>query len=500
VLSLSLERKRAISSIYTLMKINYLLLICLLSLLLPQSSNAQNLFTEKVDIRHTNNFCVDCGTPKATCDAFALEYIADRINRRYVINQGNLTVAFQILVDSTGFASVLSHTDVTHSALTDDLIRLLNGCIWIPAIEKGKPVSASVNVIFKIANGKISGAMQRLDLSELKGPGNPTVYNHDYNYANPSLNNYEWAVFTKYNSPMPDNVGQACIVDKEDILWYATASGLTRYNGLTLQNVNEYNSPLNSTTNVSTIASDKDNNIWMYANRSLYMFNTKGWQMFDSTHFSISGAYHIITTPTGEILFPNHKGLLILKGDKIRMVDKELIPQLPSNDVHYAFYDSQKRLWVGTADGSIMIDKKQQVTEYNRFDVPLKNICISAMTEDEQGNLYFSLYNPKKSVGDWEEEGLAVLTTDGKWYHYNDKNSGMPVNRINTLWYDKFSKALWIGTQQAGLVRFDLKDGWEVFHNTNSVMPGFDVRAIAQDSRGIIYAATANGMVRLIKK
>jgi ligand-binding sensor domain-containing protein len=483
------------------MKICTLLLVCFFSLFLPAGLIAQNLFTEKVDMVNNIKFCMDCGAPKANCDDFTLDYISFKINHRYNFKDGNGTIKFQVLVYSNGFSSVLSHTDVTHSALTDDLIRYLNGVLWTPAIEHGKRTSSSVNVVFSLYGGRISGRMERMDLTELAPPGNPTVYNNQYHYSNPSLNNYDFTIWTRYNSPLPGNIGQACLIDKSDILWYATSKGLTRFDGGAFNAVNETNSPLAATASVHTMALDKDNNKWFYANRSIQLYNdTKGWQIFDSTHIAIHDPYHIITNPRGEVFFTNNKGLLIFKNEKARLIDSTVIWQLPSNNVIYAYFDSRERLWIGTTGGSIMIDNKQKVTVFNNSKTPLDNACISGATEDEYGNLYFSLLANKKPAGDNDEEGIAVMAADGTWHHYNDKNSGMPANHVNSIFYDKFEHVLWICTQQAGLVRFDLKEGWENYNNTNSAMPGFNIHEIAQDSKGIIYAATENGLLRIMKK
>src|ERR1700743_906586 len=402
------------------MKVCNLLLLCLFNLFFSARLFAQNLFTEKTNMRYDAKFCMDCGTTKATCPPFTLNYITDKINRRYNFGNGGGAISFQVLVDSSGFSCVISHSDVTHSVLTSDLIRLLNVCIWKPATENGKPVSASVNVLFKVANGKISAKMERMDLSELASPGDPTIYNKQYSYTNSSLKNYDMTVWTKYNSPLPDNIGLACVVDKSDLLWYATARGLTRFDGTTFNAVNEFNSPLTATTMISDITVDKDNNKWMYANKAIYMYSDAGWKLFDSTRVAISAGYRIITNPTGEIFFTSHKGLMILRNEKVVLLDKERIPQLPSNDVYYAYYDTKGRLWIGTSHGSIVMDKKQNVTVFNGSDTPLNNVCITGITEDEHGNLYFSLNANKKSANeDIDEEGIAVMSADGKWTHYN---------------------------------------------------------------------------------
>jgi hypothetical protein len=482
------------------MKICRLLLICFFTLFLSTNLFAQIIFPEKVNACNATSYCMDCGTPKANCDPYTLEYISYMVNRKYNFKGGYGSISFQVYVDSLGFSCVLSHNDVTNNQLTWDIIRYLNGCMWKPAIEGGKRVNSSVNVIFTIANNRIDGQMKRMDpkdLAQLKGPDNPTIYNKQYAYTNVSLKTYDFTVWTKFNSLLLDNVGEACVVDKTDELWYATDNGLTRFDG---KNFDPIVTPFAATASISSIAVDKDNNKWMNANRAIYMFNTTGWRMYDSTNFKISGTYRIIANPSGEIFFTNSKGLLIVRNNQYKLIDRHFTPLLPSNDVQYAYYDTHQRLWIGTANGSIMIDKKQKVNVFNNPSSPLYNVSISNVTEDENGNLYFSLNSCKKPTGDMDEEGIAVMQADGKWAHYNDKNSGMPSNHVNSILYDKFEHVLWIATQLSGLVRFDLKGGWENYNNANSTIPGYDIRQLTQDSKGVIYAATANGMLIIKKK
>ncbi|MDR6940935.1 ligand-binding sensor domain-containing protein [Mucilaginibacter pocheonensis] len=480
-------------------KICKFLLIGLFVFFLPMVLSAQNIFPEKINICNTLNFCIDCGNPKATCDQFTLDYICDKINRKYILKDAYGSISFQVLVEPTGFSCVLSHTDVTNTPITVELIRYLNGNIWRPAIENGKPVFSSVVVVFRFAYGRISAQMQRVDLTELKPPGDPVIYNKKTVYANPSLKTYEFTTWTKYNSPLPDNVSRSCAIDKSDILWYASAKGITRFDGENFNAVNEFNSPFTSETAVSDITVDKDNNTWVYANNKMYRYNDAGWQIYDFKKFLASGVTRILHSRHGELLFTTKDGLVVLRKDKVVLLNKKRIPKLPSNNIYYAFDDSQKRLWIGTSKGTIMIDK-EVITNFNTSDTPLKNVYISGAAEDEKGNLYFSLVDCNETAGDNDKEGIAVLKTNGRWLHYNDKNSGMPSNRVNDMLYDKNEHLLWIGTDQSGIVRFDMKDGWENYHNNNSAMPGHTIYQLVQDSKGVIYATTANGLLRLRKK
>jgi ligand-binding sensor domain-containing protein len=238
----------------------------------------------------------------------------------------------------------------------------------------------------------------------------------------------------------------------------------------------------------------------VYVDNKIYKCTDDRWQIYDFKKFLTAGVTHILNSSNGKLLFTTNDGLVAVRNDRVVLLNKKNIKQLPSNDISYAYVDSRKRLWMGTSKGSIMIDKDFFVTTFNKSNTPLKNMSISGVVEDEKGNLYFSLVDCDKGPDDDDKEGIAVLKTDGKWLHYNDKNSGMPSNRVNNILYDSFEHVLWIGTDQAGIVRFDLKDGWENYHNINSPAPGYTIYQLVQDSKGVIYATTANGLLRLRKK
>jgi len=245
---------------------------------------------------------------------------------------------------------------------------------------------------------------------------------------------------------------------------------------------------------------DSDNTMWFYTKGAIYKYSNKIWEKIDTS--IISGAYHINTDALGEVLFASDKGLTIFKDGKWETLNTNKIKELPSNRVYFAHRDKAGRLWIGTFSGSIMIDKNKSVTAYNNSSTPLKNVCITGAAEDENGNLYLSLfaYDNKSGQRDIDDEGMAVLAKDGKWLHYNDKNSGLPANSINSLFYDKSEKVLWIGSHYAGLVRFDLKDSWENYNNENSRVPSGDIYQITQDAVGSLYISTYNGLLKMSKK
>ncbi|MNV09620.1 Two component regulator propeller [compost metagenome] len=76
----------------------------------------------------------------------------------------------------------------------------------------------------------------------------------------------------------------------------------------------------------------------------------------------------------------------------------------------------------------------------------------------------------------------------------------MPFNHANCVLYDKNEKILWISTDRAGLVRYDLKDGWENYHNENSDIPTSYISTMTFDMNGNLYLATRQGLVKIERK
>ncbi len=321
-------------------------------------------------------------------------------------------------------------------------------------------------------------------------------------YKNSLLNHYNIDVWNTENSNLPNDMGIYSAIDQKDNLWYATYGGIVKFDGKDFFVFNKKNSPFNADESARTVYADKNNNIWLYASDALHRFDGKEWIKYDSTIVDIKWTRSITGTEDGGVLCSGEKGLFIYSKGKWNVINKKILKNLPSSRILYAYKDKKQRLWIGTYAGTIMMDKNDKVTEFNDLVNPLnKNTTISKAVEDDAGNLYFSLESLKKGEGrDSPDQGFAVYTVSGKWQHYNDQNSGLPANQINSLLYDRFEKVLWIGTNEAGLVRFDLKDGWENYHNLNSKVPSAYIFDLSQDSKGNIYASTFGGLMRINRK
>lgn len=475
-----------------------------LILLFCSKSFSQNIFPQVVEGCELSQFCLDCGEPKATFELSAFTLAIDSLNKHYNFKGGRGKVGFQVLVSADGKGCVISHTDQSSGPLTKEIIRHLNSLPWVAAVENNKAVNASINVFLEVANDRLVGKIERVNIEEfgnnMSNPGEPEIYNKHYKYTNPTLQHYEVLVWQRENSNLPHNMSTNGIVDKNGYVWYATYNGFTFFDGQQVVRLNEKNSPFKKDVSVRAVAVDAANNKWAFANNALFKYNNKEWNKV-TLPVPLQDVSAITTSAVGEVFVASDTGLLIIKNGKTEVVNQNKIKTLPSNAIFYGYRDKKGRLWIGTFKGSVMIEPNGKVVTFQNGATPLQSTTITQIAEDEKGNLYFALYafndNGHRNK---TKEGFAVLTTEGQWKHYNDENSGLPANHVNALLYDRFENVLWIGTNEAGLVRFDLKDGWENYHNLNSKVPSAYIFELSQDSKGNIYAATFNGMMRIRKK
>ena len=149
-----------------------------------------------------------------------------------------------------------------------------------------------------------------------------------------------------------------------------------------------------------------------------------------------------------------------------------------------------------------MIDQNGKATNFENTETVLKGKCITSMDEDESGNLYFSLYQFEDNEGGKvnRNEGIAIRYADGTIKQFTTENSGLPFNHTNCVIYDKNEKVLWISTDRAGLVRFDLKNNWENYHSENSDIPTSYISTMEMDKNGNLYLATRQGLVKMERK
>ena len=471
--------------------------------------NAQNLFPVKLDNCSTDKFCLDCGDSKAGYDEQEFLKLQNNLNKELNLQGIKGAVKFQVLVDSKGRACVLSHTDKSNNPITLKIVEELNKFKkWTPALtERIKEEKSSINMIFTISENKIIGKVERVDMTSFKksfdNAKSPEIFNKTYVYKNDNLKNYKITAWNTKNSNLPNNMNDNITIDKNGLIWLTIDEGLVTFDGKDFKNAEQNITDKGKFFSYYAIASDNNNVKWVYGTNNIYSFDNTKWTKYDPKEIGIDGAYEIVNNPkTSEVFFCSDEGLTIYKDGKWSNINKDKVKEFPSNRVTFAKRDSKNRIWIGTFNGTIMIDENGKATNFENTQTVLQGKCITSMDEDENGNLYFSLYEFGENIGGKvnRNEGIAIRFTDGTIKQFTTENSGMPFNHTSCVLYDKNEKVLWISTDRAGLVRYDLKNGWENYHNENSDIPTSYISTMTMDENGNLYLATRQGLVKIQRK
>jgi ligand-binding sensor domain-containing protein len=470
--------------------------------------NAQNLFPKKMDNCITNQFCLDCGDSKANVDKQKITALVESLAASTNLKGVKGKVMFQILVDSSGKGCVLSHTDVSDHIISKNITKALNSFDgFIAARSKGKAEPrTSFNMTFEIKDEKIIATVERVDMEAFEKsfdkPNSPEIYNKSYTYKNENLSKYKFTVWNSSNSNLPNNMNNQISIDRKGIIWLTVDAGLVKFDGTKFHNAEQTITDKGKYFAYYALATDNDNVKWVYGKNNIYSYNDKEWKIYDPKEIGFDGVYEIVNNPrTGEVFFCADEGLIIYKNGKWSSLNKENVREMPSNRVSYAKKDSRNRIWIGTFSGSVMIDENGKALSFETTNTVLKGKCITSMDEDEEGNLYFSLYEFGGADGKVNRnEGIAIWYKDGTVKQFTTENSGMPFNHANCVLFDRKEKVLWISTDRAGLVRYDLKGGWENYHSDNSPIPTSYISAMEFDAKGDLYLATRQGLVKIGRK
>ena len=242
-------------------------------------------------------------------------------------------------------------------------------------------------------------------------------------------------IFTPADGLLRDNV-KDILEDKTGILWFATSSGVNRYDGKEITSM-IFNGPMGMDilpdwwNQVTTITQDTAGNFWFGSTAGITYYNvqTSDFRYFDINLISFPEVKKMQTGNVTALQFDAGDNLWICRegmGDEssgIRRYNGEVLvsfPQseaLPMNSVHNILLDTSGNLWfAGT--------KKLSPT--------LRD------TEDSVTMTY-------------TEAGVGVSVYNGETFQNFDTGDGLPSNKVWSVFEDSSGK-LWFATDAGAAV------------------------------------------------
>ncbi len=481
------------STKYTMKKTPLIIVLTLFAKLVM----AQSLYPEKFENCKLSSFCLDCGDPQAQPPKTVIQNILRGIGEQQLASlKGSLEM--QILISQDGKPCLLSVDNKT--GISSELLNLKRSVNatenWTPAMNGTKKENSSVSLILEFEDGKFRAKRRTFDFtnqSNMKAAGTP-----DKKGSEKAQLSESWKVYTQSNSELPWDMSRAVACDRKGNVWIGTDNGIVKITDEKWSHFNASNTAIGAkpynkkqTQSVRDMEVDGKDNKWFVVGYDVYRYDNQTWTKFDSVNSPINWAKNIFVDRHDNIFFTSWHGVMKFDGSKWSVLNRKN-SKLPSDNTLGAFVDSKNRIWIGTFDGNVMIEKGKTIL-LNDKTSPLSRAYISKMQEDKLGNLWFSLYNEKGTAA-----GIYNYTPDGKWQRLWQEDEQMfSANSINDFFLDEEKCVLWLSQNNVGIIKYNISSKkTEIYTTENSSVPSVNVERIAKDKNGAIWAATYAGVIK----
>ncbi len=310
---------------------------------------------------------------------------------------------------------------------------------------------------------------------------------------------------------LPTNEVLRLYQDKDGLIWIATSSGLSKFDGYQFKNLRR--DPYSTNTAIENIlagssiqclAEDYNHLLWIGTSAGLYVMDKQTGEIHKIQNELLSNEFIATITitrdnkifvgaDTGLYLYDSVNDTFILfnKKNTDNVIDRITVKSL--------FEDSKGNLWIGTwSDGLFRYDiKANKFVSYPKFNT--RN-SAHVVFEDSHNNLW---------VGAWAE-GLYLLKNpydikNVNWvsYKHNPAEPGsITDNFIYAINEDLKTGNVWIGTR-GGLSTIDPENLSSKFTNywpgkNENTISFNEVNSIIRDNRGTIWLGMLGGGINMV--
>lgn len=264
---------------------------------------------------------------------------------------------------------------------------------------------------------------------------------------------------TTHNSLNDNTVN--CITEdrKNKSLWIGTNDGgLNHYDifsGRFTSFKAEYPYHTLKSNNIKCILPDSLGNLYIGTHAGgLTYLNTRSNQR---EHYTLNpsvpafnSCYSIIDSGDGKLWLGTLNGLLLLDKKTKKLSRNPVVQQMPrinTLDIYAMLKDSKERIWMCTNNGAFLYDSRENkirsfenmVTDKGKT---ISNALMMTITEDSRGNVWIG-----------SDQGLLKFVDESQTFEYYSTADGLPNSRINAIVEDGLGR-LWISTNK-GMSNFD---------------------------------------------
>lgn len=302
-----------------------------------------------------------------------------------------------------------------------------------------------------------------------------------------------FTAFDTGNTPeIKSNNVQSLLVSRDGTLWIGThGGGLTSYHEGKFTNYSVEQGL--SDSHISCLFEDSKGNIWIGTDGGgLNLFRGGKLIAFTTANGLPNNRIGAIAQDSGGNLWiGTSNGLVYLENEKLRKLEVEINSEnlfskiyttkdgLPGNNIRELFFDRDKTLWIGGADG--LSNFKNEKITVNDEKQGFKSSEVWQIAQDIEGTIWIGTI------------GEGVFRFKNSRFESVSSENGLINDNIQAVFPD-IDGNIWLGTSGGGLV--ELKEGKFSTFNKSDGLPGEMVNAVFKDSTGGIWIGTDEGLTR----
>ena len=294
------------------------------------------------------------------------------------------------------------------------------------------------------------------------------------------LQQYNHRTWSRQNG-LPVNGITSIAQAKDGYLWFGSAAGLVRFDGIQFQLHDLHSAISMRGSAVSSVAPARAGGVWVGLENNAF-------GAYDGRAFSFHGELHPEATKLNiRSLAESKDGSLWLGGQgRIARLSpsgewKSILADDPSTNLAVngsCVHEGPKgRIWLGTYRHGVYLWQNDVLTKIP--DPTLDALNVRCLAEDADGNIWIG-----------SQEGLRCY--DATLRRREIPEFGM---EIRALLADRRG-ALWIGTSGHGLIR-QWQGGYDTLPNFREGPGGEFVQALAEDHEGSLWIGTRDGVVQI---
>ncbi|MEO1051197.1 MAG: two-component regulator propeller domain-containing protein [Bacteroidota bacterium] len=350
---------------------------------------------------------------------------------------------------------------------------------------------------------------------------------------------------------LSQNSIQSIIQDDKGFIWFGTQDGLNRFDGYEFKVFTHDPADSNSIDNnyIASIKKDSLGNLWVGTYKGLNYYDQLQ-QSFRRFYFDENNleVLDLALDVNGKVWIATSKGLFTTNAIENPKLTKVNLGQADRQNEAYRslLVDKRNWLWLVGTGGALVYDiNTGEVIDLTEISQDFRNakslyyrsyndvICMGFRQkllilqpntvkafgiQHLQSQLKWQLIHTEEDkdieilniYGDNEDQiwmgtaqhGLCVLDrSDNEIVVYNHRNMGMdsPItsNRVNTI-YEDYSGNVWFGTMEKGVLKMHKsRTAFELYRKTSgdpNSLSSNRVRGLMQDSNGMFWIATAQGL------